>query len=183
MKGMIPTKMFFTKGTGSHKDKLASFELALREAGIQMCNLVRVSSIFPPGCKIISREEGLGLLKPGQVTFVVMAKNETNEPNRLVSAAVGLALPKDDEGYGYLSEHISFGETAARAGDCAEDSAATMLAMALGIEFDPETAWDERKKVYKACGRILKTTRVCQSAEGNKDGLWTTVVAVAVFVV
>lgn len=178
---MIPKKMFFTKGVGAHKDKLASFELALRKAGIEKCNLVCVSSIFPPGCKIISREEGLKLLKPGQITYVVMARNETNEPNRLISAAVGLALPKNNDGYGYLSEHHSFGETAKKAGDYAEDLAATMLAMTLGIEFSPETAWDERKKVYKASGKIFKTTNVCQSAKGDKNGLWTTVIAAAVF--
>ncbi len=178
---MIPKKMFFTKGVGAHKDKLASFELALRKAGIEKCNLVCMSSIFPPGCKIISREEGLKLLKPGQITYVVMARNETNEPNRLISAAVGLALPKNNDGYGYLSEHHSFGETAKRAGDYAEDLAATMLAMTLGIEFNPETAWDERKKVYKASGKIFKTTNVCQSARGDKNGLWTTVIAAAVF--
>jgi len=182
MKVMIPTKMFFTKGVGVQRNRLASFELALKKAGIEKCNLVRVSSIFPTGCKIISKKEGLDLLKPGQITFVVMAKNETNEPNRLVSAAVGLAVPKDDDGYGYLSEHNSFGENAVKAGDYAEDLAATMLAMTLGIEFDPETAWDERKKVYKASGKIFKT-HICQSVEGNKDGLWTTVVATAVFVV
>jgi len=174
--------MFFTKGAGVHKDKLASFELALRKAGIEMCNLVSVSSILPPGCKIISKEEGLSLLKPGQVTFVVLAKNETSEPNRLISAAIGLALPKGNNGYGYLSEHHSFGETAEKAGDYAEDLAATMLATTLGIEFDPETAWDERKQVYKASGKIFKTTHNCQSAQGNKNGLWTTVIAAAVFI-
>jgi len=179
---MIPTRMFFTKGAGVHKDKLASFELALRKAGIEMCNLVSVSSILPPGCKIISREEGLNLLKPGQVTFVVLAKNETSEPNRLISAAIGLAVPKGNNGYGYLSEHHSFGETAEKAGDYAEDLAATMLATTLGIEFDPETAWDERKQVYKASGKIFKTTHNCQSAQGNKNGLWTTVIAAAVFI-
>ena len=178
----IPTKMFFTKGVGVHKDRLAAFELALRRAGIEMCNLVSVSSILPPDCKIISKEEGLSLLKPGQITFVVLAKNETNEPNRLISAAIGLALPKGNNSYGYLSEHYSFGETAQKAGDYAEDLAATMLATTLGIEFDPETAWDERKQVYKASGKIFKTTQVCQSTEGNKDGLWTTVVAAAVFI-
>ena len=178
----IPTKMFFTKGVGVHKDRLASFELALRKAGIEMCNLVSVSSILPPDCKIISREEGLSLLKPGQITFVVLAKNETNEANRLISAAIGLALPKGNNSYGYLSEHYSFGETAQKAGDYAEDLAATMLATTLGIEFDPETAWDERKQVYKASGKIFKTTHICQSVEGNKDGLWTTVVAAAVFI-
>jgi len=179
---MIPTKMFFTKGTGVHKDKLASFELALRKSGIEMCNLVSVSSIFPPNCEIVPKEDGVGLLKPGQITYVVMARNETNEPNRLISAAVGLAVPKGNNSYGYLSEHTSFGETAHKAGDYAEDLAATMLATTLGIEFDPETAWDERKQVYKASGKIFRTTHICQSAKGNKDGQWTTVIAAAVFI-
>jgi arginine decarboxylase len=177
----IPGRVFFTKGTGVHKDKLGSFELALRKAGIEKCNLVTVSSIFPPNCKIISKEEGLSLLKLGQITFIVLSRNETNEPNRFVSAAVGLAVPKDNNGYGYLSEHHSFGQTARKTGEYAEDLAATMLATTLGIEFDPETAWDERKQVYIASGKIFKTTQICQSARGNKSGLWTTVIAAAVF--
>lgn len=177
----VPTKMFFTKGVGVHKDQLTSFELALRKAGIEKVNLVSVSSIFPPKCMLIVKDVGLSLLKPGQLTFVVMARNQTNEPNRLIAAAIGLALPKNTEGYGYLSEHHSFGETAKKAGDYAEDLAATMLAITLGIEFDPETAWDERKQVYKASGKVFKTNHVCQSAEGDKEGLWTTVIAAAVF--
>ncbi|MHA1238325.1 MAG: pyruvoyl-dependent arginine decarboxylase [Candidatus Odinarchaeia archaeon] len=180
---MIPTKCFFTKGTGVHRDKLASFELALRKAGIEKCNIVNVSSIFPPGCKIIPRKQGLSLLKPGQITYVVMARNQTNEPNRLIAAAIGLALPKTNHGYGYLSEYHSYGESAKKAGDYAEDLAATMLATSLGIEFNPETAWDERKKVYKASGKIFKTTNIAQSARGDKEGLWTTVIAAAVFII
>ena len=180
---MIPGKIFFTKGVGIHKDKLVSFELALRKAGIEKCNLVNVSSIFPPGCKQISRDEGLTQLKAGQITFVVLARNETDEPNRLVSAAIGLALPKDsDSQHGYLSEHHAFGETDEKAGEYAEDMAATMLAGTLGIDFDPNTAWEEREQEYKASGKIFKTTNIVQSAQGNKDGLWTSVIAVAVFV-
>lgn len=178
---MIPKNVFFTKGVGIHKDRLASFEAALRKAGIEKCNLVFVSSIFPPDCKIISKDKGLDLLKPGQITYCVMAKNQIKEPNRLISAAIGLATPKNG-GYGYLSEHEAFGEVAKKSGDYAEDLAATMLATTLGIEFDSATAWDERKQVYKASGKIFRTMDVCQSAEGNKDGLWTTVLAAAVFI-
>ncbi|NMB48514.1 arginine decarboxylase, pyruvoyl-dependent [Candidatus Kuenenbacteria bacterium] len=177
----VPTKMFFTKGVGVHKDRLASFEAALRDAGIEKCNLVYVSSILPPKCKIIKRNQGLKMLKPGQITFCVMARVETNEPNRLVSAAIGVAVPTDKANqYGYLSEHHSFGETAQKAGDYAEDLAATMLATTLGVEFDPETAWKEREQIYKASGNIFKTMNVCQSFEGDKNGLWTTVIAAAV---
>lgn len=180
---MIPKKIFLTKGVGAHKDKLSSFEVSLRNAGIEKCNLVNVSSILPPQCQIISKREGLKLLSPGQVTFCVMARNETNEPNRLVSAAIGVAMPKDGVNYGYLSEHHAFGETSKISGDYAEDLAATMLATTLGIPFDPNEAWNARKKDYRASGHIFKTTHICQSAEGDKNGLWTTVVAAAVFII
>ena len=180
---MIPTKFFLTKGVGVHKDKLASFEQALRKAGIEKCNLVNVSSILPPGCKKISREEGLRFIKPGQIVYVVMARNATNEPSRLISAAIGVAKPALTDGYGYLSEHHAFGETAKISGEYAEDLAATMLATTLGVEFDPETAWDERKQLYRASGKIIKTTHICQSAEGQKSGLWTTTIAAAVFII
>lgn len=176
---LIPKKIFFTKGTGIHKDKLASFELALRDAGIEKCNLVYVSSIFPPNCKIISKSKGLGRIKPGQITFCVMARNETNEPNRLISSAIGLAVPSDRKNYGYISEHHTYGETAKKSGEYAEDLAATMLATTLGIPFDPDLAWDARKQVYKASKYIFKSTHICQSAEGDKHGRWTTVVAAA----
>ena len=174
--------MFLTKGVGVHKDKLASFELALRSAGVEKCNLVFVSSILPPNCKVISKEEGLKLLKPGEITFCVFARNETNEPNRLISAAIGVAVPKENNQYGYLSEHYAFGEKAEIAGEYTEDLAATMLATTLGIEFDSEKAWEEREQIYKASGYIFRTAHICQSAEGNKESLWTTVIAAAVFV-
>ena len=177
---MITTKLFLTKGVGMHKDKLASFELALRNAGIEKCNLVYVSSILPPYCKIISREKGLKLLQPGQITFCVMARIETNEPHRLLCSSIGIAVPRDGDKYGYLSEHHSFGETMNKAGEYAEDLAATMLATTLGIKFNIDTAWKEREQIYKASGHIFKTTNITQSAEANKDGLWTTVIAAAV---
>ncbi len=176
----VPGKMFFTKGVGRHKDYLQSFELALRDAKIEKCNLVTVSSIYPPGCKRIPTDEGLKLLEPGQITFSVMARNATNEPNRLIAASIGVATPADTTQYGYLSEHHPYGETDEKAGEYAEDLAATMLATTLGLEFDPDTAWDEREKIYKMSGKIVKTYNVTQSAQGNKDGMWTTVLASAI---
>lgn len=174
------TKIFFTKGVGKHKDYLQSFELSLRMAGIEKCNLVSVSSIFPGGCKRISKEEGVKLIEPGMITFCVMARNSTNEPNRLIASSIGVALPKEETQYGYISEHHPFGETEKTAGDYAEDIAAQMLATTLGLEFDPATAWDEREQLYKSSGQIYKTFNITQSAEGDKNGLWTTVIAAAV---
>ena len=176
----VPKNVFFTKGVGVHKDKLASFEAALRDAGIEKCNLVYVSSILPPHCKILTKEKGTKLLLPGQITFCVMARNETNESNRLISSAIGLAVPKEKNVHGYLSEVHEFGQTDECSGNYAEDLASTMLATTLGIEFDPATAWNEREQVYKASGKVLRTSHVVQSAKG-KAGLWTTTLASAVF--
>lgn len=180
---MVPSKMFFTKGVGVAKQQLMSFEMALRSAGIEKFNLVSVSSILPPGCKRVTKEKGLEELRAGEIVFCVMARNATNEPNRLIAASIGAAVPAgNDQQYGYISEHHPFGETDEKASDMAEDLAATMLATTLGIEFDPNTAWDEREKVYKLSGKIVTTTNSTQSAQGNKDGLWTTVVAAVIFI-
>jgi arginine decarboxylase len=175
----VPQKIFFTKGVGRHKDYLQSFELALRDADVEQQNIVTVSSIYPPGCRRISKKAGLDLLQPGQITFCVMARNATNEANRLVASSIGVAMPADGSTYGYLSEHHPFGETQKVAGEYAEDLAATMLATTLGVDFDPDQAWDEREQVYKMSGKIFKSFNVTQSAEG-KLGLWTTVVSLAV---
>ncbi len=178
---MVPKRIFFTKGVGKHKHELQSFELALRNAGIEKSNIVNVSSIVPPNCKTISREKGVPELSPGEITYCVMSRNKTNEPNRLLGAAVGVAVPKNREAYGYISEHHSYGETAQKMGDYTEDLAASMLATTLGLEFDLEKAWDERKQEYKMSGRFVRTQSVVQTAQGDKNGLWTTVIAVAVF--
>jgi len=179
---MIPRYFFLTKGVGKHREHLQSFELALRSAEIQHYNIVNVSSIIPPGCKLIPKEKGLKMLKPGEIAFVVLARNSTNEPHRLIVASIGVAIPSEKNNYGYLSEHHSFGQTDEVAGDYAEDLAATMLATTMGIPFDPETAWDERKQLFKTTGLIIKTTNLTQSATGDKGGLWTTAIAAAVFV-
>jgi len=180
MMGLVPTKVFFTKGVGRHKSQLGSFERALRDAGIAQFNLVEVSSIFPPNAEMVPKEEGLKYLKPGQIVFVVLAKNSSNELNRLISASVGLAIPKDRSRYGYLSEHHSFGETAEVAGDYAEDLAAEMLASTMGLQH--HLVWDEDKEVWKLDDRILLTSNITATAVVEKPGEWTTVVAAAVLV-
>ena len=179
---MIPRYFFLTKGTGKHKEQLQSFELALRDAGMQHCNIVSVSSIIPPGCKMISRERGLEMIRPGEITFVVLARNSTNEPHRLIASSIGVAIPSGKHNYGYLSEHHSFGQPDDKAGDYSEDLAATMLATTMGIQFDPETDWHEKEQLFKTSGMIIKTANVTQSATGDKGGLWTTAIAAAVFV-
>ncbi len=179
----LPCEIFLTKGVGRHREKLASFEMALRNAKLATFNLVRVSSILPPGARIVGRKAGLRRLGPGQILFVVMSDNATNEPHRLIAASVGIAKPKEPSHYGYLSEHHSFGEREGVAGDYAEDLAAQMLATTLGVPFDPDSSYDERKELWRISNDIVHTRNITQTAVGNKDGLWTTVVAAAVFAV
>lgn len=177
---MVPTRLFLTKGVGKHKERLTSFELALRDAGIASQNLVRVSSIFPPGCKVISRKEGLTHLHHGEIVFAVIAENSSREPHRLMASSIGVAIPADSTTYGYLSEHHSFGQTEEQAGEYAEELAAEMLATTLDVEFNPDTSWDEKKEIYRISNKIVRTSNITQSAVGDKRGLWTTTIAASV---
>jgi len=155
---IIPSQIFLTKGTGRHKEKLASFELALRYAGIAPFNLVKISSILPPKCIIISKEKGIKLLSPGQILFLVISENATNEAHRSISASIGVAIPDRIDQYGYLSEHHDFGRE----------------------DFDLREIWEKEKSTYKISEDItVKTKNITQTASG-KDGIWTTVISAAV---
>ena len=181
MNQLVPKRLFLTKGVGRHKFQLKSFELALRKAGVAQQNLVTVSSILPPGCKIISQGKGVKLLSPGAISFCVMARADTNEHGRLVSSSVGVAVPKDPAKWGYLSEVHGHGMNQLEAADMAEDLAASMLGTTLGLDVDPDKAWSEKEQVYKSSGLIIRTSNITQSARGQKDQ-WTTTVALAVFI-
>ena len=182
MLDLVAKKLFLTKGVGVAEDKLTSFEYALRDAGIAGTNIVLISSIFPPKAKLISRKDGLKLIKPGQVLFTIYSRNQTNEPQRLISASVGVAQPKDRSKYGYLSEYDAFGKNESVAGDYAEDIAAQMLAPSLGIPFDIDKDWDEKRQQWTISGKIYKTKNITQTAKGDKKGRWTTVFAAAVLI-
>ena len=180
MLDLVAKKLFLTRGKGVHEDRLTSFEYALRDAGIAGTNLVLISSIFPPNARLIPRSEGLKQIRPGQILFTIYSKNQTNEPHRMCAASVGIARPKDKSRYGYLSEYDSFGQNAIQAGDYAEDIAAQMLASSLGIAFDVDKNWDEKRQQWKISGEIYRTQNITQSARGDKGGKWTTVFAAAV---
>ncbi|MDD5063969.1 MAG: arginine decarboxylase, pyruvoyl-dependent [Phycisphaerae bacterium] len=180
MNNPVPTQIFLTKGVGQHKYQLKSFEVALRQAGVAQQNLVQVSSILPPRCKVISLENGLKKLIPGQISYCVLARADTDEHGRLIASSIGVALPKDEDQWGYLSEVHGHGKNSQQAGDLAEDLAAGMLGTTLGLELDPDQAWSEKEQAYKSSGLFVKTTNITQTAKGQ-EGLWTTTVAIAMF--
>jgi arginine decarboxylase len=177
---LVAKRIFLTKGVGRHRYQLKSFEEALRDAGVANQNLVQVSSILPPKCKIVSKESGLKELVPGAIAFCVMARCDTNEHGRLVATSIGMAAPKDKNNWGYLSEVHGHGMNEKQAGDLAEDLAAEMLGTTIGLEVDPNTDWSEREQEYKSSGLIIRTSNCTQAARGQK-GLWTTTVAIAMF--
>ena len=177
----VPKKIFFTNGVGTHREELHSFELALRDAGIEKFNLVQVSSIFPPGCKVISKQQGLKEINQGSIVFCVMSRCCSNEHRRLLAASVGCAIPADKNAYGYISEHHAFGQTEKQAGEYSEDLAAAMLASTFGIDFNVDESWDEKKEIFKISGKIVSTRNITQSSIVKSHG-FTTVLAAAVFV-
>ncbi|EQB69586.1 pyruvoyl-dependent arginine decarboxylase [Cuniculiplasma divulgatum] len=181
MTNLVPSKLFFTRGVGRGDTMLRSFEEALRDAGIAQFNIVAVSSIFPPGAQIVSREEGLNYLNPGQILFTVLARNASNEMNRMLSSAIGYAIPTDRSRWGYLSEHHSFGETEKKAGFFAEKLAAEMLASTTGEQ--DQLVWDGKNEEYRLKDRILQTKNICSTAVVLKEDEWTTTIGAAVLIV
>lgn len=177
----LPKEMFFTTGIGHHKDKLTSFELALRDASIAQFNIVRVSSIFPPYCKIISKEAGLAKLKAGQIVFSVLADINTNEFGRMIAASIGVAIPNDQSLHGYLSEYHDYGKTQEEAGDYAEDIAAYMIATILTGSKE-EIDWDAAKEIWKMQSNIVKTQNTAIATKGHLNGSWTTALAGAILI-
>ncbi len=181
MPPFVPKKIFFTRGVGRGESQLQSFEEALRDAGIAEFNLSSISSIFPPYAEVIDRRDGLKLLSPGQILFSVLARNSSNELNRMISSAIGYAIPTDRSKWGYLSEHHSFGETEKVAGYFAEKLAAEMLASTMGESGN--LVWDKEKEEYVLGDRILTSRNICSTAVVLRSGEWTTTIASAVLIV
>ena len=181
LKELVPKNIFLTKGIGVSREKLTSFELALRDAGIASLNLIEVSSILPPNCSFVNTEEGSKSLYPGQIVPVVLARSDSNKVGDLVSSGVGVAVPRDKSDYGYLSEHHCIGMDNLQMEEYVEDLAAEMLATTYGLEFDPDASWDEKRELWSIDNRIVKTKSIVQTGH-VKDNHWTTTVAAAVLI-
>ncbi|EQB74565.1 MAG: arginine decarboxylase, pyruvoyl-dependent [Candidatus Thermoplasmatota archaeon] len=178
---LLPKQIFFTRGIGRGETQLQSFENALRDADIAAYNLVSVSSIVPPYAEIIEKTEGIKLLSYGQILFTVLARNSSNELNRMISSAIGVAVPSDRSKWGYLSEHHTFGQTENDSGYFAEKLAAEMLASTMGL--DDHLKWDEKKNEYVLDDKILTTKNIAATTVVLKPNEWATVIAAAVLVV
>lgn len=176
----VPRKLFLTRGVGVHREQLVSFEMALRDARISPFNLVTVSSILPPHCAVTDVQEGLSYLAPGEIVYCVLARASTNQPDQVIFGAVGMAIPADPNQHGYLSEHRGTGETEEIARAHAETLADVMLTTALGIPTSTSVHPGGNGESANPRSGIQRMS-IAQSTVSNPDGLWTTVVAAAVF--
>jgi arginine decarboxylase len=180
---LVPKEVFFVKGIGHHKSKLGAFEQALRNAGIEKYNLVNVSSILPPHCIEINKEDGFKQLHPGQIIYAVLSRVDSNKLNQMISASIGIAKPSDKDQYGYLSEHHMYDAKPEQVGNYTEELAAEMLATTLGIDFNPEADYDEKREAFKMGGKIVETKHITEHATSKKENEWASVVVAAVFIV
>lgn len=179
---LVPVQAYLTRGVGVHREELVAFELALRDAGIAAQNLVAVSSILPPACTLIERAEGEKCLQPGQILHVVLSREESNEPHRVLGASIGIARPADRSQHGFIAEHGAFGLPEPEIASHAEDLAVTMLASTMGVEFDENLDAQGRATALKARGLIAHQDAIAAVAQGDAEGRWTVVVAAAVFI-
>jgi arginine decarboxylase len=180
---MIPKKMFLTQGHGTHRHRLQSFELALRKAGIASCNLVNVSSIVPPHCELIPKEKGIPLLHPGEITYCVLSEAQTKKP-RPLCASIGVAVPNSLDEYGYIAEchETDISEIALKRN--VENLAILMLATTKGVTVKKspgEKPWSDEEIVQRFKDE-MKTESVAELINHTDSNLWSTVVAVAVFI-
>lgn len=179
---MIPKKVFLTKGHGTHRHRLQSFELALREAGIAACNIVNVSSIVPPHCTLISREEGVSLLHPGEITYCVLSEVHTKDP-KTIGASVGLAIPESKDEYGYIAEYHEPEGSVSDLKSSVEELAILMLATTKGVtakKSGSNQVSDE--EIVDQFKDQMRTTSVADMVQHTDSNRWSTVVAVAVFI-
>ena len=161
---MIPKKLFFTAGTGKSKDRLISFELALKDAQINHCNIVQISSIIPKDCEIIDVDDGLTEIMPGEIVYGVMARIDTDKDDQQIAASIGMVRPSDLSHHGYLSTFQ---------GHDYDDSFALTEAQFLAAHmFDKTFGYDDD----------IIMDAIAASSTGEKD-LFTTVVAVAIFII
>jgi len=165
---IIPRRVFLTTGQGQHADRIHAFELALRDAGIEQCNLVPVSSVLPPGCRIVDREEGTAALVPGAIMFCVMARDESNCEGSPLSASVCIAVPKDRSRHGYIGEYAGNGRTAEEAEDAARELAQGMLVTSMDID---------ASRADEVCAAAPAISCIGRA----KRGVWNVAVAAAVF--
>jgi arginine decarboxylase len=181
---MVPQKVFWTKGVGTHKENKNARDAASREAGVGKLNLVTVSSILPPGIQEIGLDEFIKLVQPGEIVFSIHGVCESNVPGQKVCAGMGRARPWDKSHTGYVTE--LFEEPGVQEEDIqkrVETMALQLFADENGVEgFTAEDVWKKGKTTYEVGGIKVEIDSIIASGVCNHDGDYTCAMVMAVFV-
>jgi arginine decarboxylase len=97
-----PNMYCLVRGAAEGRTRLNAFDKALLQAGVGDTNLMRMSSILPPAAKQVSVDE-IEFPKGGLVPLAY-ATIDGNTPGRLISAAIAVGIPEDDNEPGVIME-------------------------------------------------------------------------------
>lgn len=100
-----PTHFFLCAGHAEGYTILNAFDAALIDAGVGNVNLIKLSSILPPGVE----ETTVQPLPYGSFLPIAYASINTSTPQEIISAAVACARPKDKTKPGVIMEYSSRG--------------------------------------------------------------------------
>jgi arginine decarboxylase len=103
-----PTHYFLVSGASEGFTPLNAFDGALLHAGIGDTNLVKMSSIVPPRCQLISPVP----LPAGSLVPTAYASITSDVPGEMISSAVAVALPKESHYPGLIMEYSARGPKA-----------------------------------------------------------------------
>ena len=186
MLNFVPEKVFFFKLKWFHEDELVSFELALRDAGVEMFNFVPVSSIYPPNCEVVDYQEWIKYLKPGQIVFCVMARYSSNKPGEKIFSSVWCAFPKDKSKWWYFTEY--HGTISGLKQKIENDKKIKTAIDFFGVNLEWEIDW---WKYAEQSARYMLETGFEQEVESSQsiyqeaivpENKWATVLSIAVFI-
>lgn len=99
-----PTRFALVAGHAEGETPLTAFDAALMDAGVANVNLVKVSSILPPGARPLERLA----LPPGSLVPIAYGKLVAAEPGRRIAAAVAVGRGDWNE-FGMIMEYTAYG--------------------------------------------------------------------------
>jgi arginine decarboxylase len=103
-----PTKFFLVSGSSEGFSLLNAFDGALLASGVGDTNLVRMSSILPPGCVEVNPPPVP--MPQGALVPVAYAALNSDVPGEIISAAVAIGIPKDGNRAGLIMEYSARAE-------------------------------------------------------------------------
>jgi len=96
--------IYVCAGVGRGTTLLTAFDQALRNAGVGDYNLLKVSSIVPPGARLVNN---IGVPKGSLLPIAYGAISSTDE-GEVISAAVSVAIPLDGNQVGVIMEFSGY---------------------------------------------------------------------------